>query len=600
MSEELVSNKRSGRLLLHKFYQYLGPSLLLVLAMQLGSFAFGIVVGQLLGAKYLTAASLSTSIVIITQLPGLSLSVGLSIVLSKLFSQRKFAEATKTLNSVLVFGLAITILFIPIGIFLTPQIASFLAGGFPDYVPLISDYISVLFYSSPFFFVALVFCNLIAADNHPGLSSLYFLITSVVHIALELVFCLFLPKDHIMAWISLSLELGLLAGFILLIPYLCSKSRLMKFSFSKLSFSLIKPVIKSSLTTLLSFFLQFIMVLLLMKTATSAFSSTEELNSYALVANLLAVLDLFTSAIIQMVPPIVSSLYGERDYSSIRFIIKKALILSLISTAILILITVIYPDLYLLVYGFSRNEVTSDFASIIRLYAISFLFYMGNKFIQTYYPSIFANLPGIINTTLEKGIVGIPLIISFMFSLQATGYSVGFATSEAISLLLTILFLYFYRHKKGTKSFLLLPEASSTRPRYEMTVESKDEVENASAYIKEKVLEAGGDERAATYLALGVEELLFNDFEYGYSKNRKDWGIDIILTKEKDSFILSLKDDGVAFDPIAHKEDDAPEAMFHGLPLLKKVATRLEYVRILNLNETIMEMVNLNSKKVAP
>jgi Na+-driven multidrug efflux pump/anti-sigma regulatory factor (Ser/Thr protein kinase) len=596
--EKTPTFKRSGRLLFHKFYQYLGPSLLLVLAMQLGSFASSIVIGQFLGAEALTASSLAISVVIITQLPGLALGVGLGIVLSKLFSQRKFEEATKTLNSVVVFGLLITILFIPIGIFLTPQIAGFLAGDFPNYVSLISDYISVYFYSAPFFFLAILFCNLIAADNHPGLSSLYFFTSSVVHIILEVVFCLFLPKDHMMVWITLSLELGLLSGFVLLIPYLRSKARLMKFAPSKISFALDKPVFKASLTTLLSFSLLFVMALLLMKTATSAFKSTEELNSYALVANLLAVLDLFTSAVIQMLPPVVSSLYGEKDYSGIRFIVKKALILSLISTGILILITMIYPDLYLYIFGISRSQVTDDFGLIIRLYALSFFFYMGNKFIQTYYPSIFTNAPSVVNTILEKGVVGIPLVIGFMFLLGAKGYSIGNATGEAVSLLLTFVFLYFYsRKKKKIKSFLLLPETDPSRPRYEMTVSNKNEVEDASTFIKEKVLEAGDDERAATYLALGVEELLFNDLEYGYPKNRKDWGIDIILTKEKDSFILSLKDDGVAFDPISHKEDDAPEAMFHGLPLLKKVATRLEYVRILNLNETIMEMESLKSKE---
>lgn len=597
MSEEVLNNKRSGRLLLHKFYQYLGPSLLLVLAMQLGSFASGIIIGQFLGAEALTAASLSVSIVIITQLPGLALSVGLSIVISKLFSQRKFIEATKTLNSVIVFGLLITILFIPIGLFLTPQISGFLAGDFPNYIPLISDYISVFFYSAPFFFLAILFCNLIAADNHPGLSSLYFLVSSVVHIALEIIFCLFLSKEHIMVWVALSFEAGLLAGFIFLIPYLRSKSRLMKFAPSKISFSLIKPVIKASLTTLLSFSLQFVMVLLLMKTATSMFKSAEELNSYALVANLLAVLDLFTSAIIQMLPPIVSSLYGEKDYSGIRYIVNKALLLSIISTLILVIITLSYPTLYLYIFGISQNEVTSDFALIIRLYAISFLFYMGNKFIQSYYPSIFTNIPSLINIILEKGAIGIPLIIVFMYWLGAKGYSIGSSVAEASSFVFTIIFVLIYGLKKrGTHSLLLLPKSDPKRPRYELTVTSLAEVENASTFIKEKVLEAGGDERAATYLALGAEELLFNDLEYGYPKNRKDWGIDIILTKEKDSFILSLKDDGAAFNPISHKEDDTPEAMFHGLPLLKKVATRLEYVRILNLNETIMEMASLNSK----
>jgi anti-sigma regulatory factor (Ser/Thr protein kinase) len=398
-----------------------------------------------------------------------------------------------------------------------------------------------------------------------------------------------LPKDHILFYVALSFEIGLLSGFVLLPFYLRSRSRLLKFGFSRFSFVPVFSVLKASLSFLLFFGLQFARNFILIKVATSAFRSEAEMNTYAITSNLVFVLDLFVTSLIQMIPATVSSLYGEKDYSGVRFIVKKVLLLSLVSSSILWIATLSYPKLFLYIFGMGATAVSSDYDLVIRFYSIAILLYMANRFIQTYYPCISSNLPSLINTILEKGALGIPLGVSLMLSYSVLGYSLGSTLSEALALMITAVFLLFYRKKKQASS-LLLPKGDPNRPRYEWTVSFVNEVEEASAFVKEKVLEAGGQERTATYLALGAEELLFNDFQYGYPKNRKDWGVDLALSKEGSSFLLSLKDDGIPFDPIAHREEEGPQALFHGLPLLKKVASRLDYTRIINLNETVMEM----------
>lgn len=292
-----------------------------------------------------------------------------------------------------------------------------------------------------------------------------------------------------------------------------------------------------------------------------------------------------------MFPPIASSLYGEKDFTGIRFITKKVLIISLISTSVLVLITMIFPALYLYLFGFDPSIVSSDFSLAIRLYAASFLFYMLNKFLQAYYPSVFHNAPSVLNTLLEKGAIGIPVTMALMFSPGVKGYSLGVLISETTSFALTILFVFFFaKRKTGSPSLLMLPQDDPNNPRYELSVSSPDEVEGAGAFVKEKVLSMGGSDRSATFLSLGAEEFLFNSFDYGYPKNRKDWGVDLSVAKNGASYILSLKDNGISFNPLTRAEDDAPEAVFHGLPLLKRMASRLGYLRILNLNETIMEM----------
>lgn len=323
------------------------------------------------------------------------------------------------------------------------------------------------------------------------LSALYFLISSVVHVVVEILFCLLLPKDHILFYVALSFEIGLLSGFVLLPFYLRSRSRLLKFGFSRFSFVPVFSVLKASLSFLLFFGLQFAMNFILIKVATSAFRSEAEMNTYAITSNLVFVLDLFVTSLIQMIPATVSSLYGEKDYSGVRFIVKKVLLLSLVSSSILWIATLSYPKLFLYIFGMGATAVSSDYDLVIRFYSIAILLYMANRFIQTYYPCISSNLPSLINTILEKGALGIPLGVSLMLSYSVLGYSLGSTLSEALALMITAVFLLFYRKKKQASS-LLLPKGDPNRPRYEWTVSSVNEVEEASAFVKEKVLEAGG------------------------------------------------------------------------------------------------------------
>src|SRR5574344_2427366 len=252
-----MMEKRSGKLILHKFYQYLLPSIFLVVAMQIGSLANGIVIGQFIGEEALAAASLSVSFLYLIQLPALAIPPGLAIVLGNLFSKRKFLEATRAFNITFLFGLFLSLLFIPTGLLFIDQICAFLCGTFTDYIPYMKDYLLNYFLMAPLYFIGVMCVYVLSSDNKPRLSALFFVICTVVHIGLEIIFCICLPKDNIMIWVAWSGGFGMIAGLVVLIPYLLSKKRLLKFSFTKISFKDLIPVLKASLTTVLICLLTF-------------------------------------------------------------------------------------------------------------------------------------------------------------------------------------------------------------------------------------------------------------------------------------------------------------------------------------------------------
>ena len=76
--------------------------------------------------------------------------------------------------------------------------------------------------------------------------------------------------------------------------------------------------------------------------------------------------------------------------------------------------------------------------------------------------------------------------------------------------------------------------------------------------------------------------------EYGdYLGQRID---DVNLTRTEVGLLLRVRDDGLTFDPTAYKADEDEESKFHGIELIRKIASDFKYLRVLNTNNTIMEI----------
>ena len=54
--------------------------------------------------------------------------------------------------------------------------------------------------------------------------------------------------------------------------------------------------------------------------------------------------------------------------------------------------------------------------------------------------------------------------------------------------------------------------------------------------------------------------------------------------------ILRLRDDGIPFDPLEYKRDEADKYALGGIELIKRMADKMEYTRVLNMNNTIVEI----------
>ena len=66
--------------------------------------------------------------------------------------------------------------------------------------------------------------------------------------------------------------------------------------------------------------------------------------------------------------------------------------------------------------------------------------------------------------------------------------------------------------------------------------------------------------------------------------------IDINLSSADGKLILRIRDDGVPFDPTQYKSEEQGVFELGGINLIKKTASKLNYIRVLNMNNTIIEI----------
>ena len=100
----------------------------------------------------------------------------------------------------------------------------------------------------------------------------------------------------------------------------------------------------------------------------------------------------------------------------------------------------------------------------------------------------------------------------------------------------------------------------------------------------------GIDERSKMIVSLASEEIVYNIIKFGYKNNVKSY-IDVSLKKIDNTLILKISDDGLPFDPTVYELDNNDEEFLtDGIDVIKKLADKLQYIRVLNLNNTVFEL----------
>lgn len=583
--------ERNDYLIKKKFYSYLLPGVLMVVAMQLGNVVDGIIVGNILGSTALAAISLSMPVLYALQLPAFILGIGGSARVSYYLGKREIGRASGVFFSCLAVGSLLAIIMCATAPFVSRSLAGLLAGT-PELEELLYPYILVNIFGIPFLTLALQLSYFFNVDNNPVLGSAMFIIANIVNLFLDVLLLKLTPLG--MYGAALSTVIGYTCGLLLLVPYIRSQKRMLSFERASLADCLqnMPDTIKAGIPSGM-FFIMLAVKDLILNTGVVRLLGQGDMEIFSVCTNSVFIAELFVGGVIGLVQTICGILYGERDYYGIRRLVRRVITMCVILTAFLTSIFLLLPQLIAGLFGYGNAALMGTALTCIRVFSLCFIFYAFNKFLQTYYQTILRPLPATIDTVLQNFVILVPVTFLFLHLWGIVGVCAAPVVSEALAVLAVCAFIRVQqmRGRLLQKGLLLLPEKDSESC-CDITIRgTEQEAVKASEELIKCCLGCGMDGKNANIIGLAVEEIAVNISRYGYEhKNIRRSYIDINLSQADGRFILRIRDDGVPFDPTQYAPEEEGTFRLGGIGLIKQAATKFSYIRALNMNNTVIEL----------
>ena len=580
---------RNDYLIKRKFNSYLVPGILMVIAMQLGNIVDSILVSMFIDIDGLTAISLSMPALCFMQMFGFIIGVGGAITISVKLGKRQMDEASGIFSVCVISVIVISLVFTVLSFFITRPLTMLLAST-AQLQALLEPYLFIFICFIPSLNVCLVLANIMTIDNNPKLGSASFVFANAVNLILDYVFLKY--TDMGMTGAALSSIIGFGAGILLVIPYIFSKKRMLRFSLREgiKQIRSIFVVFKNGMPQAM-YFIMAILKYYILNAFIQQTLGADNMAIYAVCINSVNIVRLCIEGVIGVVQTIGGVLFGEKDYYGIRRLVRRTVIFCCAAVAALMALFIIYPQLILTVFSFNKPDLYDIAMLCVRLFSFSFAFYAANRIVQVYYQTTLNTKLSSINTTLDGFVFLVPISMIFIGTMGVVGVSIATIVTEAMSFFAVFIYRIIQqkRGKLPQKGFLMIPEKDG-ESLADITVSSTDEqAVEVSKQLIECCEREGIPSEKATIISVAAEELTSNIARYGYKGNKPSF-IDIRLSKVDNRLILRVRDDGVSFNPTEYSSGESEEFSLGGIELIRSVADKMTYNRVLNMNNTVIEV----------
>ncbi len=580
-----MTSERNNRLLNAKLNKYIVPGIMMSLALQLGNIVDTIFVSNLIGVEAMSAVTMSLPVETIVQLTGYCLGIGGSIAVGNMLGKRDKESASKLFSVTFLVTLLVGLVFSVCAFPLAGPIARLLVpdgGALADYT---GDYIRVSMLGAPVIGIGLMMVNYLGVENHPELASAYLIIANVINLILDYIFLRFTPLGITGA--SLSTVLGFLLAMFVFLLYIRSDKRNICFVRLKAKdFGVLKEAVITGVPMLVFMATNFIKALGLNTIIINQIGE-EGMAVFTVCDNVLLIVEMLTGGIIGVIPNVAGILFGEKDYVGIRVLCNKMLKYSYIVLAVIFAVIMVFTEQITILFGSGGGELGRQMVDALRIFAICVIPYLWNKFIVSYYETIEETAIASFVTFLENAVVVLPatfagiLIWKQIDGIGIDGIAIGFVATE----LITVIAAWIFRKiKHKNSSFYIVPDKN---PGTNLDFSIKSTMEEAQAVpvkIMEFCRENGVSGNKANLAAVCAEEMTVNIIKFGGKTS--NW-IDINLCLEDDLCRLRIRDNGVNFNPLEYSHD-SEEFDIHGIELVKKISRSMDYIRAIDMNNTII------------
>ncbi len=557
---------------------YLGSTILATMSTSLGVVVDGIIVGQLLGVDALTSVSLCTPLLQFFATFMLLLNSGNALLLSISIGKGEMQNVKAYFSFAVILNGLFSLLSIGAGLFYSDEISMMLCSQ-EELLPMVNSYARIVLLSSPAYLLLPSLGLFVRADGSPKMAT----IALVTANALNLLFDIFFIKyiDLGVAGSSLATTCGYVVGISIFIYYLLKRDTNLTFTTSlqnidkRQAFIMALPIaVTSALMTVRIFGVNRII---------SDTLGVTGLGEMAVCFNLQMLVSMFVGGVSQSIQPVAGFMIGKRDYRGFGFVSTKALKILITIVGSSVLIFEIFPQQILEILGYHEQELIAQATNVVRIVAASFLLY-GVNYLMMVVHQLSGRTSLSLFISMAQPIMVLPIMIGVsLINPQLVWWC--FIIGEGVVLTIIIIYSTIVKLKdRALHSMTLRPTALETRS-LDLSISNATDQDFIafSTHLQEFLEEHQVDEKLKYHIELCCDELISNILRYAY-KGKKERFIDINVSLNDNGASLGIKDDGVSFNPIKHKDTHNI-----GLLIVKGVCSSMNYLRNSGQNMTFVE-----------
>lgn len=563
--------KRNDKLITKKYKEYFIPTLLMAMSSSMAIIVDGIIVGNLLGANALAAVNVCMPVVQFFTAIAALLGMGGTTVISVSKGKRDNEAANQTFTSVALLTLILCLLMLVCQV-VNPAFFCSLLTTDEQLYPLTFDYYRVLLMGTPLIIIVSTFGYVLRADGQPKYASVILITSNVVNLLLDVI--LIKVFDMGIRGAALATVLGYVVGLVLLCIYLFSKKRTLAFNFGRIGLRT-KDILSSGFSPAISGTLITIKVLCINHIVMNLAGSSG-MVSFSVCLSCLSFVSMLISGASQTMMPILSTCYGEKDYSGVNMVIKRAFSVLTVSTLVIGTVFELVPKTVLEIFGVTDPADLQLAVPSLRLFVISLL---GTAIV---FLTIFILVAtqkkrlSLIVTLLEGLVIIIPgaFVLSGLFGINGVWFAFILSEYGTVAVI--------YLITKGKASWLYKNDDNKSILELSITKESISEMVSQTIEFLKNLGFSGS---LANRIGVTIEEMIDNISRY--SKN-DSVNMDVVIRTADDGVVISFCDDGAPFNPLYYSEEEQNIYAIDNIKMITAVASHIDYQQVIGLNKTII------------
>ena len=404
MTESFI---KSGTLVNKKFREFFIPTVLASMAAQLGTIINGIIVGNLISPHAMVAISACMPLSQITYAMAVLISIGSSGLIAIASGKRDNEEADYIFSTVIAMGVFSAAIWAVFLILNSSVLPNFLSSA-ENLRSMMHEYLVVFIWRLPLYLMCFSWQTLIRTDGMAKIVSRGVLIGQIANVTLSftLVSSGFGITGAGIALIS-SDAIGICY---VLKKYFSSSERSRKFcsvfnDFGKF-LNHVANVVKSGIPVACSTGLISVKIWAIYQILGNT-GGSDAMTLYAVCMACLSVVSMCIAGCNGAMMPIIGMLYGEKDFSGVRMLIKYVLRIALTLSGTFVAFAIFFPQIILSLYNLPSSLIESGEIAL-RLFSISLIGVTLTFLVMYYYSTIQRRMVANILSWTEGIIVVVP------------------------------------------------------------------------------------------------------------------------------------------------------------------------------------------------